>query len=61
VRQFLEGKRRRRQGSSVMMEADDIVKSVAAAGVAEGSGWCFQVEDDQRKLGRWTECAVGPN
>jgi hypothetical protein len=45
----------------VMMEADDIVKSVAAAGVAEGSGWCFQVEDDQRKLGRWTECAVGPN
>jgi hypothetical protein len=26
---------------------------------AEGSGWCLDIEDDQRKLGRWTECAVG--
>jgi hypothetical protein len=42
-------------------EADDIVKSGVTNGEAEGSGCCLEAEDDQRKLGRWTECAVGHN
>jgi hypothetical protein len=25
------------------------------------NGWRLQVEDDQRKLGRWAKCAVGLN
>jgi hypothetical protein len=24
-------------------------------------GWSLEVEDDQRKLGRWAECTVGLN
>jgi hypothetical protein len=42
-------------------ETDDTVKSAAAAGEAEGDGWRLEVEDDQRKLGLWAECAVGMN
>jgi hypothetical protein len=42
-------------------KADDATKSNAVAGEAEGGGWRLEVEDDQRKLGRWAECAVGPN
>jgi hypothetical protein len=51
MRSFLEGE-----------EVDDTVKSGATAREAEGdSGWRLEVEDDRRKLGRWAECAVGPN
>jgi hypothetical protein len=28
---------------------------------AEGGSWHLEVEDDQRKLNRWAECAVEPN
>jgi hypothetical protein len=58
VRSFLEGRRR---GSSTMPEADDTTKSSAAAREAKGGDWCLEVEDDQRKLGWWTKCVVGPN
>jgi hypothetical protein len=58
---FSEGKRESRQDSSTVSEADDIAKSSAAAKEVEGGGWCLEVEDDQRKLGRWPECAVGSN
>jgi hypothetical protein len=44
-----------------MLLAYNIAKSDAVAGQAEGSGWHLEVEDDQRKLGRWAECAVGSN
>jgi hypothetical protein len=42
-------------------EADDTVKSGAAVEEGEDGGWHLEVEDDQRKLSRWVECAVGPN
>jgi hypothetical protein len=42
-------------------EADDIVKSDAVVEEAEGGGWRLEVEDDQRKLGRWTKCVVEQN
>jgi hypothetical protein len=45
----------------MVLEADDTAKSVVAAGVAKCGGWRLEVEDDQRKLGRWAECTVGPN
>jgi hypothetical protein len=56
-----KGKMGRRRGSSTMLLAYNIAKSDAVAGQAEGSGWHLEVEDDQRKLGRWAECAVGSN
>jgi hypothetical protein len=61
VQPFPEGKRRMRRGGSTVPEVDDIVKSSATAGEAEGGGWRLEVEYDQRKLGRWPECAVGSN
>jgi hypothetical protein len=42
-------------------EADDTNKSGAAVGEAKGGGWRLGVKDDQKKFGRWTECAIGPN
>jgi hypothetical protein len=42
-------------------EADDTMKSGAVAGEAEGVICRLEVEDDQRKLGRWAVCAVGLN
>jgi hypothetical protein len=42
-------------------EADDVAKSGTTVREAEGSSWCLQVEDDQRKLGQWAKCVVGPN
>jgi hypothetical protein len=48
----------RRWGGSTVLEADNTVKSDAAA---ECDDWRLQVEDDQMKLGRWAECAVEPN
>jgi hypothetical protein len=61
VQPFSEGKRGRRRGGSTVLEADDITKSGVAVGDVEGGHWCLEVEDDQRKLGRWVECVVGPN
>jgi hypothetical protein len=61
VQPFLERKRGRRGGGSTVPEADNTAKSGAVAGEAEGSGWRLEVEDDQRKLGRWAECVDGPN
>jgi hypothetical protein len=46
----------RRQGGSTVSEADNIVKSDAAAGEAKSGGWCLEVKDDQRKLGWWSNC-----
>jgi hypothetical protein len=42
-----------------MPKADDTVKSGTATGEAEEDGWHLEVEDNQRKLGRWVECVVG--
>jgi hypothetical protein len=53
---FFEGEWGRRRGGSTVPKADNTVKSGVAAG-----GWRLEVEDDQRKLGRWTECAVEQN
>jgi hypothetical protein len=50
--------RGRRQGDSMVPEADDIANSGMAA---QGGGCHLEVEDDQRKLGRWAECALGLN
>jgi hypothetical protein len=61
VRSFSEGKMGRRRGVSTVLKADDTTKIGTAAGEAEGCGWHLEVEDDQRKLGRWAKCAVGPN
>jgi hypothetical protein len=36
-------------------------KSNVADREAEGGSWRLDVNDDQRKLGRWAECAVGLN
>jgi hypothetical protein len=36
-------------------------KSDAAVREAEGDDCRLEVEDDQRKLGRWAKCVVGPN
>jgi hypothetical protein len=44
-----------------MPEAYNIAKSGAVAGEAEGDDWRLEVKDDQMKLGRWIECAVGSN
>jgi hypothetical protein len=38
VRSFSKGKRGWRRGSSTVLEADDIAKSGAAVGEAEGDG-----------------------
>jgi hypothetical protein len=61
VRPFSEGKTGRRRGGSTVPEADDTTKSGLTIWEAEGDNWRIDVEDHQRKLGRWTECAVGPN
>jgi hypothetical protein len=58
VRPFLKGRRR---GDSMMPEVDDTAKSGTAVREAEGGGSRLEVEDGQRKLGRWAECTVGPN
>jgi hypothetical protein len=55
------GKKGRRRGGSMVSETDDTMKSSMAIGEAEGGGWRLRVKDDQRKLGRWVECAVGLN
>jgi hypothetical protein len=36
------------------------VNSDAVTMEAEGGGWRLEVEDE-KKLGRWIECEVGPN
>jgi hypothetical protein len=41
-----------------MLKVDDTAKSDAVAREAEGSGWCVEIEDDQRKLGWWAKYAV---
>jgi hypothetical protein len=46
----------RRRGGSIVLEVDNTAKSGAAVGEAECGDWHLQVEDDQRKLGRWAEC-----
>jgi hypothetical protein len=45
----------------MVLEANNTAKNGTMAREAEGGGWCLEVEDDPRKLGWWTECAVGPN
>jgi hypothetical protein len=44
-----------------MLKVDDTAKSDAVAGEVEGGGWRLEDYDDQSKLGRWPECAVGLN
>jgi hypothetical protein len=44
-----------------MLKVDDTAKSDAVAREAEGGGWCVEIEDDQRKFGRWAKYAVWPN
>jgi hypothetical protein len=46
VRPFLEGKRGRRRGGSIVPEADDTVKSGAATGEVKGGNWRLEAEDD---------------
>jgi hypothetical protein len=58
VQLFLEGRRR---GGSTVSKADVTVNSGAAVEEAESSVWHLEVKDDQRKLGQWAECVVGPN
>jgi hypothetical protein len=41
--------------------ADDTLESGAAVEEAEVGGWRLNIEDDQRKLGRWAVCTIGPN
>jgi hypothetical protein len=58
VRPFLKG---RRWDDSMMPEVDDTTKSGTAVREAKGGGSRLEVEDGQRKLGRWAECTVRPN
>jgi hypothetical protein len=58
---FLKGKWGRRRGGSMVPEADDTTKSNIVGGEAEGNNWHLEVKNDQRKLGQWSKCAVGPN
>jgi hypothetical protein len=36
-------------------KADDTTKSGTVTEEVEGGGGCLEVEDNQRKLGRWAE------
>jgi hypothetical protein len=36
-------------------------KRGTTAGEVEYDNWHLEVEDDQRKLGQWPKCVVGPN
>jgi hypothetical protein len=47
---FSEGKWGRRQGGSMVSEADDTAKSGTTTGEAEGGSWHLEVKDDQRRL-----------
>jgi hypothetical protein len=42
-------------------EADDTTKSGTKAMEDKGGSWRLEVKDDQRKLGRYSKCVVGPN
>jgi hypothetical protein len=42
-------------------KADDTAQSGTVAEEVEDGGCRVEVEDDQRKLGWWLECVVGPN
>jgi hypothetical protein len=44
-----------------MTEVDDTTKSGTVGGEAEGGSYCLDDECDQRKLGWWAECTIGPN
>jgi hypothetical protein len=44
-----------------VLEVDDTVKSGTVTGEVKGGDLPLEVEDDQRKLGRLVECAVGLN
>jgi hypothetical protein len=61
VQPSAEGKRGRRQGGSTVLEVKITANSGAMIEEAEGSCWCLEVEDEQRKLGQWAECVVGMN
>jgi hypothetical protein len=45
----------------MMPEVDDTTKSGTVVREAKGGGSRLEVEDGQRKLGRWAECTVRPN
>jgi hypothetical protein len=60
VQPFSKGKRGRWRGSFTASEVDDTVKSNMAAGEAKGGDWRLEVEDDQRKLGRWAKPLTSP-
>jgi hypothetical protein len=49
------------RGSFTVPKADDTAQSGTVAEEVEDGGWRVEVEDDQRKLGWWLECVVGPN
>jgi hypothetical protein len=45
----------------MVLKVDDTEKSGVVARETECGDQHLKVEDDQSKLGRWTECAVGLN
>jgi hypothetical protein len=45
---------------STVPKGNDTANSDAVTMEAEGGGWRLEVEDE-KKLGRWVECEVGPN
>jgi hypothetical protein len=47
-----EGKRGRRRGDSTVSEVDDTTKNGMVAEEAKDGGWCLDVKDGQRKMGR---------
>jgi hypothetical protein len=49
-----------RGGGSTVPKGNDTANSDAVTMEAEGGGWRLEVEDE-KKLGRWVECEVGPN
>jgi hypothetical protein len=61
VQSLSEGKWGRKRGGSTVLKADDKTKSGAVVREAKGGSWHLEVKDDQRKLGRWADCAFGPN
>jgi subtilisin-like proprotein convertase family protein len=61
VRPFSEGKRERRQGGSIVLKMDDTMKTDAVTGKVKGGNWRLEIEDEQRKLGRYVKSTIEPN
>jgi hypothetical protein len=66
LREVETGKGRRLGAIIFRGEEGEVARRLHSAGGGRHSeercgGWSLEVEDDQRKLGRWAKCTVGPD